>query len=184
MSSENGTTEKRFKGYYADNLSLKIALTAITAALYIALGYIFQAISFLGLQFRVAELIVGMCIIFPYEGLVGNVIGVFFVNLSSPLGPIDLISCIVNMPALYCIIYFRDKGALKYLGGILYALIISLYVAFILNFVLSLPIMLMFIQVLIPEVILTTFGIIIFETIKRALNINEKIDRKKGEISS
>jgi len=29
MSSENGTTEKRFKGYYADNLSLKIALTAI-----------------------------------------------------------------------------------------------------------------------------------------------------------
>jgi len=184
MSIENGTTEKRFKGNYVDNLSLKIALTAITAALYIALGYIFQAISFLGLQFRVAELIVGMCIIFPFEGLVGNVIGVFFVNLSSPLGPIDLISCIVNVPALYCIIYFKDKGGLKYLGGILYALIISLYVAFILNFVLSLPIMLMFIQVLIPEVILTTLGIIIFENIKRALNINDKIDRKKGEISS
>jgi len=184
MSIENGTTEKRFKGNYVDNLSLKIALTAITAALYIALGYIFQAISFLGLQFRVAELIVGMCIIFPFEGLVGNVIGVFFVNLSSPLGPIDLISCIVNVPALYCIIYFKDKGGLKYLGGILYALIISLYVAFILNFVLSLPIMLMFIQVLIPEVILTTLGIIIFENIKRALNINDKIDRKKGEFSS
>ena len=184
MSIENDISEKRSKGYNFENISLKIALTAITAALYIVLGYVFQAISFLGLQFRVAELIVGMCIIFPLEGLVGNVIGVFFVNLSSPLGPIDLISCIVNVPALYCIIYFKDKGVLKYLGGILYALIISLYVAFILNFVLSLPIMLMFIQVLIPEVILTTFGIILFENIKRALNVNDKINRKKEEISS
>lgn len=184
MSIENDISEKRSKGYNFENISLKIALTAITAALYIVLGYVFQAISFLGLQFRVAELIVGMCIIFPLEGLVGNVIGVFFVNLSSPLGPIDLISCIVNVPALYCIIYFKDKRGLKFLGGILYALIISLYVALILNFVLSLPILLMFIQVLIPEVILATLGIILFENIKRALNINDKINRKKEEISS
>ena len=184
MSIENDISEKRSKGYNFENISLKIALIAITAALYIVLGYVFQAISFLGLQFRVAELIVGMCIIFPFEGLIGNVIGVFFVNLSSPLGLIDLISCIVNVPALYCIIYFKDKGVLKFLGGILYALIMSLYVAFVLNFVLSLPIMLMFIQVLIPEVILTTLGIILFENIKRALNINGKINRKKEEISS
>lgn len=184
MSIENDISEKRSKGYNFENISLRIALTAITAALYIVLGYVFQAISFLGLQFRVAELIVGMCIIFPLEGLIGNVIGVFFVNLSSPLGPIDLISCIVNIPALYCIIFFKDKGVLKFLGGILYALIISLYVAFILNLVLSLPIMLMFIQVLIPEVILATLGIILFENINRALNINDKINRKKEEISS
>ena len=184
MNIENDIPEKRFGGYNLESISLKIALTAITAALYIALGYVFQPISFLGLQFRVAELIVGMCIIFPLEGLVGNVIGVFFVNLSSPLGPIDLISCIVNVPALYCIIYFKDKGVLKFIGGILYALIISLYVAFILNFVLSLPIMLMFIQVLIPEVILATLGIILFENIKKALKINDKINRKKEEISS
>lgn len=184
MSIENDISEKRSKGYNFENISLRIALTAITAALYIVLGYVFQAISFLGLQFRVAELIVGMCVIFPLEGLIGNVIGVFFVNLSSPLGPIDLISCIVNIPALYCIIFFKDKGVLKFLGGILYALIISLYVALILNFVLSLPILLMFIQVLIPEVILATLGIILFENIKRALNIDDKINRKKEEISS
>ena len=184
MSIENDISEKRSKGYNFENISLRIALTAITAALYIVLGYVFQAISFLGLQFRVAELIVGMCIIFPLEGLVGNVIVVYFVNLTSPLGPIDLISCIVNVPALFCIIYFKDKGILKFLGGILYALIISLYVALILNFILSLPIMLMFIQVLIPEVILATLGIILFENIKRALKINDKTNRKKEEISS
>ncbi len=152
-------------------ISLKIALTAITASLYVALGYIFQPISFLSLQFRIAELIVGMCILFPLEGLFGNVIGVFFVNLTSPLGPIDLISCIVNVPALYCIIYFRNKKILKYIGGLLYAIIISFYVAIVLYISFALPIWLIFIQVLISEVILAMTGILLFSIIKIRLKI-------------
>ena len=163
--------EKKSTGYSKQSLSIKVALIAMTAALYTALGYIFQPISFLGLQFRVAELIVGMCILFPFEGLIGKVLGVFFVNLTSPLGPIDLISCIVNIPAIYCIIFFRDKKLLKYLGGVLYAIMISIYVALILNYVFSLPIWLSFIQVLIAEVILATLGIVIFEIIKSRFNI-------------
>ncbi len=153
------------------NISIKVALTAITAALYITLGYLFQPISFLGLQFRVAELIVGMCIIFPFEGLFGKVIGVFFVNLTSPLGPIDLISCIVNVPALYCIVVLRDRKILKYLGGVIYAYIISLYVAIVLNIAFGLPFWLSLIQVLVSEVILATLGIIIFDIIKIRLNM-------------
>lgn len=163
--------EKEAKGFEVRPLSLRISIIAITAALYIALGYIFHPISFLGFQFRVAELMVGMCIIFPLEGMIGKIIGVFFVNLSSPLGPIDLISCIVNVPALYCIIYFRDKGKLKYLGAVLYAVIISFYVAIVLYIILALPIWLMFIQVLISEIILATLGIFLFENIKRKLNL-------------
>jgi len=38
-------------------------------------------IEFLRASLSVVELIVGMCILFPIEGLIGNVIGVFFVNL-------------------------------------------------------------------------------------------------------
>ena len=172
MNSVIEGDEKKSFGIEERSISIKIALISITAALYIALGYIFLPISFLELQFRVAELIVGMCIIFPFEGLVGNVIGVFFVNLTSPLGPIDLISCIVNIPALYCIIFFRDKGYFKYLGGLLYAIIISLYVAIILNIVLKLPIWINFLYVLIPEVILATIGIILFDVIKTQFNID------------
>lgn len=152
-------------------ISIKVALIAITAALYISLGYIFQPISFLGLQFRVAELIVGMCILFPFEGLIGNVIGVFFVNLTSPLGPIDLISCFVNVPALYCIVLLKDRKILKYLGGIAYAYIISIYVAIVLNISFGLPIWLNLIQVLIAEVILTTLGILLFDIIRIRLNM-------------
>ncbi|MFX1338143.1 MAG: QueT transporter family protein [Promethearchaeota archaeon] len=173
MNNENEEIEKRAIGYEKRPLSLRISIIAITAALYYVLGYIFLPLSFLGWQFRIAELMVGMCLIFPLEGLIGKIIGVFFLNLSSPLGPIDLLSTIVNIPALYCIIYFRNKGKLKYLGGVLYAIIISLYVAIILNLVLGLPIWLMFIQVLISEVILATLGIALFDKIKKMLEIED-----------
>ena len=171
ISPEPDDLEKSKIQFFTKNtLSLKVALTAITAALYVTLGYVFQPISFLGLQFRVAELIVGMCILFPVEGLIGNVIGVFFVNLTSPLGPIDLISCIVNIPALYCIVFFRDKRFLKYLGGVLYAIIISIYVAIVLNLTFMLPIWLMFIQVFIAEAILASLGILLFDIIKNRID--------------
>ncbi|MFX1380550.1 MAG: QueT transporter family protein [Promethearchaeota archaeon] len=171
MNHESNELEKKSFGFERESISFKIALIAITAALYTALGYLFQPISFLEFQFRVAELIVGMCILFPLEGLIGNVLGVFFVNLTSPLGPIDLISCIVNVPALYCIIFFRDKRYLKYLGGILYAIIISIYVAIILYISFRLPIIIYFFYVLIPEMILATLGIILFDIIKNRFNI-------------
>jgi len=173
MNNEDSKIERRAIGYEIRPISLRIAIIAITAALYIALGYIFHPISFLVFQFRIAELMVGMCIIFPLEGMIGKIIGVFFVNLSSPLGPIDLLSTIVNIPALYCIIYFRKKGKLKYLGGILYAIIISLYVAIIVNLVVGFPIFWTFIYVFISEVILASLGIALFDKIKKLLEIDE-----------
>lgn len=151
--------------------SLDVAIIAITGALYIALGYVFQPISFMGLQFRVAEIVVGMCIIFPVPGLIGNLIGVFFVNLVSPLGPIDLISVLVNVPALYCIIIFKDRKVLKFLGGILYAIMISLYVGIILDLVLGLLWYIMFWQVLISEIVLATLGIVIFDYVGIQMNL-------------
>ena len=172
MVSESFRNEKEFESVKKVSVSLKVALIAITAALYTALGYIFQPISFLELQFRVAELIVGMCIIFPYEGLIGNVLGVFFVNLTSPLGAIDLISCVVNIPALYCIIIFRNRKFLKYLGGVLYSIIISIYVATILYVSFGLPIWLNLLYVFISEVILATLGIILFDIIRSRFNLD------------
>mgnify|MGYP006283078489 CR=1 FL=1 len=152
------------------NKTVRISMVGITAALYVALGYIFQPINYLGLQFRVAELIVGMCIIFPYAGLIGNVLGVFFVNLTSPLGILDwVIGPIGNIPALMCIVLLRNKKYLKYLGGILYASIISLYVSAILWYILNIPFFISYIQVFISEIILAEVGIFLFDGIKMRL---------------
>lgn len=163
--------EKETRFSHQDRKSVKVAVTAITAALYIALGYAFQPFSFMGLQFRVAELMVGMCILFPLPGLYGNMIGVFILNLSSPLGLLDaLLGPIVNAVALGFITQWR-KGRSKYLGGTLYAVIISYYVAWLLNYVLGLPFWLMFIQVFISELILATLGIALFTQIGKHLEV-------------
>jgi uncharacterized membrane protein len=155
-----------------ENKNVRIAMIGMTAALYVVLGYLFQPISFMGLQFRVAELIVGMCIIFPIAGLIGNVLGVFIVNLMSPLGVLDLLLMpVMNIPALACIVLLRERKYLKYVGGVIYAVIISLSVALILNIVVGLPFLLMFIQVLISEVILATLGIVLFSYIEGQIDL-------------
>lgn len=173
MTNEINLEEKKVISFEERGISLKIAITSITAALYVALGFISVPIGFLDIQFRIAEVMVGMCIIFPYEGLVGKVIGVFFVNLFSPLGLIDLLSVIVNIPALYCIILFKGSPKLKYLGAILYSNIISLYVAIILYISIGIqPVWLSFIKVLFSEVILSVSGVVIFSYINKRYKIN------------
>jgi uncharacterized membrane protein len=167
LNEEIKADEKKIISFEERGISSKIALISITAALYFALGFISLPIGFLGVQFRIAEIVVGMCIIFPYEGLVGKIIGVFFVNLFSPLGLIDLISVIVNVPALYCIILFRGSPRLKYFGAVLYANIISVYVAIIVYLTYNAPVWLTFIQVLFSEVILAVSGVAIFSYINQ-----------------
>lgn len=165
--------EKRIVSFEERGISLKIAIISITGALYVALGFISVPIGFLDIQFRIAEIVVGMCILFPYEGLVGKVIGVFFVNLFSPLGLIDLVSVVVNIPALYCIILFRGSSKLRYLGAVLYANMISLYVAIILYLSLGIqPVWFTFIKVLFSEVILAVSGVAIFSYIKNKYKIS------------
>jgi len=106
-----------------------------------------------------------MCIIYPYAGLIGNVVGVLIVNLASPLGALDLISVVVNIPALACIVVLRNKKYLKYIGGLLYAFIISVYVAILLTYLFGIPFWLLLVQVFIAEAFLATSGIVIFNYI-------------------
>jgi uncharacterized membrane protein len=169
------------------NKNVQVSIIGMTAALYTILGYLVLPLSFMGLQFRVAELMVGICIIFPISGLIGNVLGVFFVNLSSPLGVLDIIIMpLVNIPALYCIILLRNKKirvpfqrseenwfSLIWIGGILYAIIISIGVAWLLNFILAIPFWIMFLQVFAAEFILTWSSITLFIIIRERLNLQE-----------
>ena len=174
MTNETKVDEKKIVSFEERRISLKIAITSITAALYVALGFISIPIGFLDIQFRIAEVVVGMCILFPYEGLIGKIIGVFFVNLFSPLGLIDLFSVVVNIPALYCIILFRGSSKLRYVGAILYANVISLYVAIILYLSIGIqPVWFTFIKVLFSEVILAVSGVAIFSYIRSKYKISD-----------
>lgn len=149
--------------------SLEIPIAAITAALYFVLGYFLQPIGFLSLQFRVAEILIGIVIIFPIGGIIGNVLGVLIVNIFSPLGTLDLLSAPVNIIALLPLALLRNEKIWKYAGAIIYAAIISLYVAILLYYIFGLPVWLSFIQVFISETVLSILGVIIFTIIKHNL---------------
>lgn len=63
-------------------------MQALIAAAYAALTAITYPISFLGLQFRIAELLLIFCF-FDKKNVIGVTIGCALVNLASSIGPID-----------------------------------------------------------------------------------------------
>lgn len=67
-----------------------ITRTALIAAIYAALTYIFAWMSYSQVQFRVAEILVLFAFIEPKYGL-GLVLGCILANIGSPLGVIDVV---------------------------------------------------------------------------------------------
>jgi len=76
-----------------------VALIVVFASMYVALGYVLHPISFLQIQVRIADALYPLIAVFGLPSLVGLVIGHFLLNLSSPLGLIDLLSIPLFIPA-------------------------------------------------------------------------------------
>ena len=72
--------------------SKQIALTAVFAALYYALGLVFQPISFGAIQVRVACATIPLIALFGAPATIGITLGHLLFNLNSPLGTLDYIS--------------------------------------------------------------------------------------------
>jgi uncharacterized membrane protein len=73
------------------SLSIKrLTITALVAAVYVALTLGLSAISFGSIQFRLAEIMNLMAFIDPMYGA-GVILGCFISNLFSPLGLIDVV---------------------------------------------------------------------------------------------
>lgn len=69
--------------------SKDIAYNALICALYVSLTLLGGPFSFLGLQFRVSEILILLCFFNP-NYILGLVIGTAIANLGSPIGIIDV----------------------------------------------------------------------------------------------
>ncbi|WP_032540645.1 QueT transporter family protein, partial [Clostridioides difficile] len=67
----------------------EIVISAIVAALYVAITFVFSAVSFGPLQFRVAE-ILNCLVVYDRRYIWGVSLGVLIANLQSSLGIIDI----------------------------------------------------------------------------------------------
>jgi len=144
-----------------------VALTAVFAALYAALVYVFTPISFLALQFRVAG-VLRPGIARKWTLAIGYAIGVVVGNLFSPFGVYDLLFMPVMSLLAGLLGYLAAKPFKNnyFVTGAVIATIIPLSVSWMLNQVLGLPIIATLPYLFISEQIICLIGAVIFRLIE------------------
>lgn len=130
-----------------------LTVAIFCAATYAALVYFLAPISFLQIQMRVANALMGVVPILGMPAVYGITLGVLLGNIFSPLGPIDLLSPIPSFLGLFIIYKLRERMVL--LGLSLYSLIVSLWVAFMLNYILNVPYLVTFVYVFVGVAVAT-----------------------------
>ncbi len=109
----------------------KVARGGLIAACYIALVWIFQAISFGPIQLRVAEALTLLPILFP-EAIGGIFVGVLLSNILGGLGPWDIFGgSLVSLLAAYITWRYKESFIAYASPILLNAFLISLYLHFI-----------------------------------------------------
>jgi len=145
-----------------------LVLAAFMAALYVGLIELFHPISFQAIQVRVANALIGTVPILGWPAIIGITLGVLIGNITSPLGLIDLISAIPTFIGLYIIYRLRNTSVL--LGLTIYTIILSLWVGFMLWYVLNLPYIITVAYLLIGIGISTIFlGYILYKALRRVI---------------
>jgi len=129
--------------------SKRLTRGAMIAGLYIVITYLLAPVSFGPLQFRAAEALTVLPIIYP-EAIPALFIGVFLSNIIGGLGLVDIIGgSLVTLLAAYFTYLYRDS-ILAYLSPvILNAVLISIY----LHILFALPYWLTVIQISVSEAV-------------------------------
>ena len=145
-----------------------IAETSVLAATYAALVWLLQPISFREVQFRVADMLVGLVPVLGWSGIWGITLGVLIGNLASPLGPIDLISAIPTFVGAWLIWKLREKSV--FLGLTLYSAVVSAWVGYALWITFNVPLLLGTVYVFIGvEAASGVGGYIVYRLVKEKL---------------
>lgn len=113
--------------------SRNIVLAALFATIYVILGYVLHSISFLEYQVRISDALYPLIAVFGLPAVIGTTMGHFMLNLSSPLGIIDLLSVALFIPAKLAI----WKWGLKAVP--LHVISVALWVPYMLCTVFQIP---------------------------------------------
>lgn len=68
-----------------------ISLCSLLAALYVVLLFLFQSLSFLPIQVRIADMLIPTSIVYGWPATIGVTLGVVLGNLLSPFGLTDML---------------------------------------------------------------------------------------------
>jgi len=146
--------------------------SSIVAAIYAALTMLLP-FSYLGVQFRIAEILV-LLVFIDKRYIYGPTLGCLIANLGSPLGPVDVIfGTLATLIALLLI----SKTKNLFVATLWPAVVNGIIIGLLLYYLLDLPFLLSAAQVFFGEfVVVTLIGYFLFKRILR--------DRKLVEIIS
>ncbi|MFH5836699.1 QueT transporter family protein [Proteiniclasticum sp. C24MP] len=144
--------------------------SSIVAAIYAALTMLLP-FSYLGVQFRIAEILV-LLVFIDKRYIYGLTLGCLIANLGSPLGPVDVIfGTLATLIALLLI----SKTKNLFVATLWPAVVNGIIIGLLLYYMLDLPFLLSAAQVFFGEfVVVTLIGYFLFKRILR--------DRKLVEI--
>lgn len=156
------------------NFTIKdLILNALIGAIYVVLVYALSFMSYGGVQFRIAEVLLVLLFFNPKLAF-GIILGTFISNIGSPLGVIDSIfGTTATIVGIMGILLLKKRPALALLVPVIANGII---VAIMLKIALDLPVLLSIIGVSLGEaVVLYLLGLPFYTYIKKREDIIELI---------
>jgi len=140
-----------------------LALTAIIAALYVAITLVLAPISFGMFQFRISEML-NVLMKYNKRYIIAMIIGVAIANLNSPIGIIDVffgVVCAIVMGLVYQLV----KNS--YLATIINGIAVGILIGIMLHQFYGAPLILSMISVGVTQIITLFIGIVVFRELEK-----------------
>ncbi|MGG0655087.1 QueT transporter family protein [Rummeliibacillus pycnus] len=156
-----------------------LAISAIIAALYIAVSMLIAPFGFTNVQFRISEMF-NHLVVFNKKYMIGIVIGVFITNLFSPLGTYDLVFGVGQSILALGITIFSARFIKGQLSRMIFNTLVFTITMFIiaieLNFVLHLPFLFTWLTVAAGEFVVMAVGIPVMTALNKRINFSKLIE--------
>lgn len=154
-----------------------ITYNAIICALYITLTLLASPIAFLGIQFRIAEILVLLCFFNP-SYTIGLVLGTAIANFNSPMAPTDIgLGALATLLACLGIIFMKHL-----LFAVMFPIVTnSLIVGFELYWLAKEPLLISIVQIALSELIIMIIGYILFYFLHKRKDFKTIVNAKRNE---
>lgn len=154
----------------------EIVLSAIIAALYVAITFVFSAISYGPVQFRIAEML-NCLIIYDKRYIWGITLGVLISNLQSTLGIIDITWGTLTTVITLTVVYFMtkkitDRRVQLAICVLITTVLMGFLVALGLTYVLKSPFLYTWLTVSLGELVVMLAGAFVIYFLGNTINLS------------
>ena len=156
-----------------------LAVSAIIAALYVAVSMLIAPFGFTNVQFRISEMF-NHLVVFNKKYMIGIVLGVVVTNLFSPLGTYDLVFGVGQSILALSITIFSVRFIKGQLSRMIFNTIVFTITMFIiaieLNLALNLPFLFTWLTVAVGEFVVMAVGIPVISALNKRIHFGRLID--------